>query len=96
MTIASAQSGMVGLPVAHFRAAVGALSAIPFTWRWKLQTVAGADLTPSMHWPAPIISREAERDVGPVLATVDYRVEPRNREGNYFQILKRHSANSFE
>ncbi|MGA9992607.1 MAG: hypothetical protein WBP86_09795 [Thiobacillaceae bacterium] len=78
MTIASAQSGMVGLPVAHFQAAAGALAAIPFTWRWNLQTGAGADLTPSMHWPAPIISREVERCefAGPVLVTVDYRVEP--------------------
>src|ERR1700730_5441799 len=44
----------VGLPAAHFLAAAGAIMAIPLTWRWKLQTAAGIDLTPSMHWPAPI------------------------------------------
>jgi predicted MFS family arabinose efflux permease len=73
-------AGMVGLPAAHFLAAAGALIIIPLTWRWKLQTGAGIDLTPSMHWPAPIITHEVEPDQGPVLVTVEYRIEPRNRD----------------
>jgi Na+/melibiose symporter-like transporter len=44
----------VGLPIAHFLAAAGAVTAIVLTSPWKLQTGAGIDLTPSMHWPAPI------------------------------------------
>jgi len=47
-------AGMIGLPAAHIIAAIGALVAIPATWRWKLQTGAGIDLSPSMHWPAPL------------------------------------------
>jgi MFS family permease len=73
-------AGMVGLPAAHFLAAAGALVAIPLTWRWKLQTGAGVDLTPSMHWPAPVVTHEVEQDRGPVLVTVDYRIDPQNRE----------------
>jgi hypothetical protein len=61
-------------------AAAGALAAIPLTWRWKLQTGAGIDLTPSMHWPAPVVSREVEQDRGPVLVTVEYRIAPSDRE----------------
>lgn len=84
MTVGSAiwgqVAGMVGLPDTHFVAAVGALIAIPLTWHWKLQTGVGVDLTPSMHWPAPVISHEIEHDRGPVLVTIDYRIEPRNRE----------------
>jgi MFS family permease len=84
MTLGSAVWGqvaaMMGLPVAHDLAAAGALMAIPLTWRWKLQTGAGIDLTPSMHWPAPIITREVEQDQGPVLVMVEYRIDPRNRE----------------
>ena len=84
MTFGSALWGQVarsgGLPLAHFIAAAGALLAIPLTWRWKLQTGAGVDLTPSMHWPAPIVGKEVESDAGPVLVTVEYRVEPENRE----------------
>jgi MFS family permease len=73
-------AGMAGLPAAHFLAAAGALVAIPLTWRWKLQTGAGIDLTPSMHWPAPIVTHEVEQDQGPVLVTVEYQIDPSNRE----------------
>jgi hypothetical protein len=54
--------------------------AIPLTWRWKLQTGAGIDLTPSMHWPAPVVTHELEQDRGPVLVTVEYRIDPKDRE----------------
>src|SRR6266436_3981210 len=71
---------MVGLPAAHIIAAVGALLAIPLTWRWKLQTGAGLDLSPSMHWPEPIIAHEVEKDRGPVLVTIEYRINPQDRD----------------
>jgi len=73
-------AGMLGLPAAHFMAAAGALVAIPLTWRWKLQTGAGIDLTPSLHWPAPLVTDEIGHDRGPVLVTVEYRIDPRSRE----------------
>jgi MFS family permease len=73
-------AGVLGLPAAHFMAAAGALVAIPLTWRWKLQTGAAIDLTPSMHWPAPVATDEIEQDRGPVLVTVEYRIDPRNRQ----------------
>jgi MFS family permease len=69
-----------GLPTAHLAAAVGALLAIPLTWRWKLQTGAGLDLTPSMHWPVPVVANELEQDRGPVLVTVEYRIDPKDRQ----------------
>jgi hypothetical protein len=60
MTVGSAIWGEIasvtGLPLAHFIAAAGALLAIALTWRWKLQTGAAIDLTPSMHWPQPIVT----------------------------------------
>jgi len=68
-----------GLSTTHFIAALGALVSIPATWRWKLQTGAGLDLAPSMHWPAPIISQPIEGDQGPVLVSVEYRVKPQHR-----------------
>jgi MFS family permease len=73
-------AGIVGLPAAHFLAAAGALIAIPLTWRWKLQTAVGLDLTPSMRWPAPVISHDVEQDQGPVMVTVEYQVEEAKRE----------------
>jgi MFS family permease len=73
-------AGVVGLPATHFIAAVGALVAMLATWRWKLQTAAGVDLTPSMHWPAPIATHDVEQDQGPVLVTVEYRIDPKRRD----------------
>ncbi len=85
MTLGSAiwgqVAGVAGLPAAHFAAAAGALLAIPLTWGWKLQTGEKLDLTPSMQWPAPIVSQEVKGSYGPVLVTIDYRIaDEKNRE----------------
>jgi MFS family permease len=72
-------ASLIGLETTHFVAAAAAAAVIPLTWRWKLQTGAGLDLTPSMHWPAPITTREIEHDRGPVLVTVEYRIDPKGR-----------------
>jgi MFS family permease len=83
LTLGSAIWGKVAaltsLPVAHFIAAAGALCAIPLLWRWKLQTGARVDFTPSMHWPQPTLSQDIEADRGPVLVTVEYRVDSAER-----------------
>jgi hypothetical protein len=70
---------LTNLPTAHFVAAAGALLAIPLLWRWKLQTGAGFDFTPSMHWPQPTVSHDIEADRGPVLVTVEYHISPADR-----------------
>jgi hypothetical protein len=72
-------AALFGLPLTHLIAAAGALLTIPLTWRWHLQTGADIDLTPSMHWAAPIVSREVEQDRGPVLVTVEYHIDPAQR-----------------
>jgi hypothetical protein len=33
-----------------------------------------------MHWPAPVTTHEIEPDRGPVLVTIEYRIDPKNRE----------------
>ncbi len=84
MTIGSVlwgeMAGLTGLPVTHFIAAAGALLAIPLTQHWKLQTSTGIDLSPSMHWPEPIVADAVENDAGPVMVTVEYRIDPNSRE----------------
>jgi len=84
LTVGSMMWGQVarmgGVPMALFMAAAGALLSIPATWRWKLHAGAGIDLTPSMHWPTPVLSHHIESDAGPVLVTVEYRVGDGNRE----------------
>jgi predicted MFS family arabinose efflux permease len=80
-------AALLGLPAAHFIAAAGALVAIPLTWRWKLQAATGVDLTPSMHWPTPLTTQPIDRDRGPVLVTVEYRIRPQDREA-FLQTLE--------
>ena len=84
LTIGSAIWGqlavMAGLPAALLLASVGAIIVIPLTWRWKLQTGADVDFSPSMQWPDPVTTREIDGDRGPVLVTVEYRIDPKNRD----------------
>jgi MFS family permease len=77
---------LAGLPAAHLLAAAGALAAIPLTWRFKLQTGAAIDLSPSMHWPAPITTQAIAHDRGPVLVTVEYRIDTAQR-GDFLSAL---------
>ena len=84
MTVGSALWGVVaehsGLAAAHYLAAGGALLALWATRRWKLQSGPAADLTPSMHWPAPVLADGVDQDAGPVLVTVEYHVTAEHRE----------------
>jgi MFS family permease len=84
MTAGSALWGLVaehlGLAPTHYIAGAGALLALWLTRRWKLQSGAAADLTPSMHWPEPVLAAGVNEDVGPVLVTVEYHVPAEHRE----------------
>jgi MFS family permease len=71
-------AGIEGLGVAHFIAAGGALLAIPLTWRFKLQTGLGVNLAPSLHWRVPHVAYEIKLNQGPVLVTVDYRIDEKD------------------
>jgi MFS family permease len=92
MSIGSVVWGFIanrmGLPSAHFIAGAGAVLAIAVTRRSKLQTGPEADLTPSAHWPAPVLARAVEDDAGPVLVTVEYWVAAEMREA-FFAALAR-------
>jgi MFS family permease len=102
LTIGSAIWGEIaavaGLRAALFLAAAGAIIAIPLTWRWKLQTGANVDFSPSMHWPAPVTTRAMEEDRGPVLVAIEYHIDPKNREpflhalGRYARARRRDGA----
>jgi MFS family permease len=69
-----------GVPTALFIAAGGAILAVPLTWRWKLQLGEHVDFSPSLQWPAPVTTHAVEPDRGPVLVTIEYRIDPNQRE----------------
>jgi MFS family permease len=94
LTIGSAIWGQLaviaGLPASLLVAAAGAVIGIFLTWRWKLQTGADVDFSPSMQWPDPVTTHTIEADRGPVLVTVEYRIDPKNREA-FLNAIGQHS-----
>ncbi|MFC5422846.1 MFS transporter [Bosea eneae] len=56
----------------------GALVGV-YAARWKLPSTE-VDLTPSGHWPQPIVTSPDDGRDGPALITVDYRIDIRDRE----------------
>ena len=70
-----------GVPLALYLSSAGLLCAVPIIRRWKLQTGARMDLTPSMHWPAPVAAQQIEAEDRQVLVTVEYRIDPKDRQG---------------
>ena len=83
MTLSSAAWGDIAantsLQTALLLAAVGAIAAIPLTWRWTLQQGAALDLSPSHHWGKPQTHEEIDNDRGPVLVKIEYRIDPNDR-----------------
>ena len=64
-------------PIALITAAMGMVIALLLTRREKLGQGEGLDLSPAMHWPAPQITlpEEGLTDRGPVMVTVEYRID---------------------
>lgn len=72
-------AALAGVQSSLLAAAAGGVLAIPLTWKWKLQTGASVDFTPSLHWPPPVTLHEVAGDRGPVLVTIEYQVGTENR-----------------
>jgi MFS family permease len=83
LTFGSAVWGEVasleGVPFALYAAGAGALIGMALTWRWKLQTGAALNLTPSMRWRAPAFLNRVADDQGPILAIAEYMIDPADR-----------------
>jgi len=83
MTVGGAVWGKVasvwGLPATLYVAAAGALVGMVATWSRRLQTAAGLDLSPSRHWRDRTFVLPVDDDQGPVLVTVEYRIDSADR-----------------
>ncbi|MDR6093099.1 MFS transporter [Stenotrophomonas sp. SORGH_AS_0321] len=60
-------------------AAVGAVVAGLLVWRVRISGTEELDLRPAGHWPAPELSVAVAHDRGPVLVTVEYRIDAADR-----------------
>lgn len=54
----------------------GMVLGLAATWRVHLPSGEGLDLAPSRQWPAPRVASSFELDRGPVLVTIEYRIDP--------------------
>ena len=68
----------LGVPVTLFAGACGLALAGVVMHRVKLPS-SDAELTPSNHWPEPLLSAPVAHDRGPVLVQVDYRIRLQDR-----------------
>jgi MFS family permease len=68
--------------VALLAAAIGAVVAIPLTWRARLGQGEGLDLTPAMSWADPVVAADFDDhpDRGPVLVTIRYEIDASDTE----------------
>ena len=69
----------LGIPAALTIAALGMVAAIGLTWRFKLGQHQVLDFRPTLDWPAPVLAETPEPDSGPVMVTIEYRVQPAKR-----------------
>lgn len=60
-------------------AAAGGLLSVAATWRSRIGAIETIDLSPSMHWPTPLIRENVRQDGGPVMIQIRYRVLPESR-----------------
>ncbi len=68
-------AGQTDVRTALLVAAGGQLVAVAVAF-WRPLGGAALDLAPSMHWPAPEFGGDVAHDRGPVMVTVEYRVDP--------------------
>src|SRR3990167_5379684 len=57
-------------------AALLAVAGLALAWRFPFDKASTLDLAPSAHWPTPIVDGPVEHDSGPVLVTIEYRIDP--------------------
>ncbi|MBV9454852.1 MAG: MFS transporter, partial [Rubrobacter sp.] len=56
--------------------------------RWRLRTGEQLDLSPSAHWPEPAVAIEPHPEEGPVLVTIEYRIDP-DRAREFIRVMDR-------
>ena len=70
-----AVAGRIGVPLALIAAAAGALVAVVLTWRVSLGGRIAED-TGRVAWPEPQTHGSVAPERGPVMVTVEYRIDP--------------------
>jgi MFS family permease len=70
-----AVADLAGVPAALLIAGTGLILSLPATLRVPVTDGVDLDLSPALHWPEPRVVIEPRTDAGPVLVTIEYRVD---------------------
>lgn len=70
----------IGISTALSCAAIGLLVGIPIGLRYRLMRGASSDLTPALNRTEPQVVIEFRPEAGPVLVTVEYRIDAKQAE----------------
>lgn len=76
-----------GVTTALLAASAGTVLAAVFGLRFRLGAAMQLDVTPSGHWPQPVVTDEVAGDRGPVLVTIEYRVRLPER-GEFLRLMR--------
>ncbi len=68
-------------------AALLAAAGVILAWRFPFDRTSALDLSPSAHWPTPLVDGQVEHDSGPVLVTIEYRVRP-DKVSDFFAAIQ--------
>jgi len=72
-------ASLIGISAALKIAAAGCILGIVATWRWKLPQGGEVDFTPSLL-PEPVIAGPIEGERGPVMITIEYQIDTKNKD----------------
>jgi MFS family permease/quinol monooxygenase YgiN len=77
----------IGVSSALLFAAIGLFVGPAAAWRYRLTGNTNLPLTPSLHWPEPIVMIDAEPQEGPAITVIEYRIDPKTAD-EFLQAMK--------
>jgi len=76
-----------GISSALSLSAVGLIVGLPLTWRYRLVGKKSLSLTPSLHWPEPVVVIDTNAKQGPAVTSIEYKIDPVTAE-EFLQAMK--------
>jgi MFS family permease len=73
-------AGQFGIPNALLFSAVGLITGLLLTWRYRLVGKKSLSLAPSLHWPEPVVVIDTNPDEGPAITSIEYKIDPKTAE----------------
>ncbi len=76
-----------GISNALVLSAAGLFIGLPVTRRYRLAGKKSLSLTPSLHWPEPVVVIDTNTDEGPAITSIEYKIDPKTAE-EFLEVMK--------